>query len=228
MSDKVGARLVWHQAKIICFKDLKSEIRNRAAFNAVLLFTVCTLIVVVYAIGNQQLPPQVKASLIWVILFFASFAGLGHVFQIEADTGTSKTLSLHAMPEAIFIGKLLFNLIGAAGITLLTLPAFAIMLHLEIFDFLGLILVFVTGMTALATGGTVTAAVIARAGGKGALFGAIGFPILMPVLLMSVQGTKMVLDNVGQSVWKIGIGLLLFAIMLLTAAINVFPLIWDD
>ncbi len=219
---------VIQQAQLIFLKDLRSEIRSRAAINSVLLFTLCSLLVVVFAIGNQQIAPQVKAALVWVILFFASFSGLSHVFLVEEETGTELALRLHAQPEAVFIGKLAFNLLAVEVITLLVAPAFALMLHLEPQNIVGFIGVMLSGTIALAVGATVTASVIAKAGGKGALYGAIGFPVLLPVLMMAVQGTKFCLDDFGGPVWRIVTGLIMFAIMMVTVSIAVFPLIWEE
>ncbi len=219
---------ILQQSRLIFLKDLRSELRSRAAINSVLLFTLCSLLVVVFAIGNQQISPQVKAALIWVILFFASFSGLSHVFLIEEETGTSLALRLYAKSEAIFIGKLIFNLLAVEVITFVVTPMFGIMLHLEPKNILGFIGVILSGTIALSVGATVTASVIAKANGKGALYGAIGFPVLLPVLMMAVQGTKLSLDEIGGPTWRIVLGLMMFAVMLGTAAITVFPLVWED
>src|ERR1043166_5253508 len=73
----------WEQAVAIFAKDLRAELRNRAAVTAILLFAVTSLVVVGFAVGIGKPSPGVKAALLWVVLFFAAFSGLAHVFRSE-------------------------------------------------------------------------------------------------------------------------------------------------
>src|SRR6266513_2007595 len=55
------------QALAVLGKDLRAELRNRAALNAILLFSITTLVIVAFALGPGQLPPVFKAALLWVV-----------------------------------------------------------------------------------------------------------------------------------------------------------------
>src|SRR5207248_3218834 len=84
------------QALAVLGKDLRAELRNRAALNAILLFSITTLVIVAFALGPGQLPAVFKAALLWVVLFFAAFSGLAHVFLHEEETNTAMALRLCA------------------------------------------------------------------------------------------------------------------------------------
>src|SRR5437660_4431187 len=99
------------QAMAVLEKDLRAELRNRAALNSILLFSITSLVVVGFAVGPSQMAPVLKAALLWVVLFFAAFSGLAHVFTHEEETNTATALRLSAPPGAVYAGKLAFNLL---------------------------------------------------------------------------------------------------------------------
>jgi heme exporter protein B len=211
-------------------KDLRAEIRNRTALNSILLFTVTALVVVGFAIGNAGLPGAVRGALLWVVLFFAAFSGLAHVFIHEEEAGTSQALRLTASAGAIYAGKLLFNLIVLVGITLVVVPLFVILLELNPRNPIGLAAVVFPGIIGLGSGATIVAAIIAKARGKGALYGALGFPILLPMLIIAVDATTMAVAGNRFSARLIAdiVGLTAYATLIITASGLLFPSVWED
>src|SRR5438046_5060004 len=118
-----GAR----QALAVLDKDLRAELRNRAAVNAILLFAVTALVVVGMALGPAKLSPALSAALLWVVLFFAAFSGLAHIFLHEEEAGTTTALRLTTSASAVYAGKLLFNLILLMAIAAIVVPLFVLM-----------------------------------------------------------------------------------------------------
>ena len=59
------------QAAALLGKDLRSELRSAAASTAIGMFALVTLLIVSYGIQSTPLQPQVQASLLWTVLFFA-------------------------------------------------------------------------------------------------------------------------------------------------------------
>jgi heme exporter protein B len=211
-------------------KDVRAEMRNRAAINAILLFAITTLVVVGFATGAGGLSTALKAALLWVVLFFAAFSGLAHVFIHEEETSTSIALRLSASPGAVYAGKLLFNLLLLAVIGIVVVPLYLVMLNVEIAQPLAFLAMLVSGCAGLGAAATIVAAIIAKARGKGALYGALGFPILLPFLFMAVNATRITLIEgtpTGALLQNL-VGLLSFATMLITASALLFPYVWED
>lgn len=227
---RAGPPSFFDQAFAILSKDLRAELRNRTALNSILLFTVTSLVVVGYAVGNKTLDSAVMGALLWVVLFFAAFSGLAHVFIHEEEAGTSQALRLTASAGAVYAGKLLFNLIVLGGISLVVVPLFALALRLEPRNPLGLAAVVIPGIAALGSGATIVAAIIAKARGKGALFGALGFPILLPMLIMAVDATTMTMEGPRFSERLIAdiTGLTSYAILIITSSALLFPSVWEE
>jgi heme exporter protein B len=217
------------QAMAVLAKDLRSELRSRSALNAILLFAVTALVVVGFAAGGALKGAVIQAALLWVILFFAAFAGLAHSFQTEMETGTWLALNLSCSPSAIYAGKLVFNLVLLLTIVVLVAPLFALMASLSVVRPVAFAMVVLFGSVGLGAGATFTAAILARAGGQSALYGALGFPLLLPLLLMAVRATSLTLQpGDANEIWRILSGLVAFATMLILGGALLFPILWED
>jgi heme exporter protein B len=195
-----------------------------------LLFSVTALIVVGFSVGGGGLSPRAQAALLWVVLFFAAFSGLAHIFLHEEEAGTSMALRLSTAPAAVYFGKLLFNLILLFAISTIVVPLYVLMLGVLPVKPVGFGFVIVFGGFGLGGAATIVAAIIGKARGKGALYGALGFPILLPLLFMAVDATYWTLvPDVGPSGLSRDItGLISFAVMIVTASWLLFPVIWED
>jgi heme exporter protein B len=216
-------------ALAILVKDVRSEVRTRAALNAVVLFTVVTLTVVSYSIGSFGLAPEVQASLLWIIVFFAAMAGLSRTFVVEAERGTDLALKLTASGAQVFVGKFLFNLALLGLLDLILVPLFQIFLPIREANW-GLLLAGLgLGSLALAASATLVAAIVAQAGVKGALFTVLSFPILVPVLIAGVGITRKALAQQSMADASTELQLLVsYAGVMLTLAVMLFDFVWRE
>lgn len=219
----------WVQARAVFAKDLLAETRNRTAINAFLLFAVTSLVVVSFA-APGSLTGELKSALLWIILFFAAFSGLAHVFLHEEEAQTALALRQCASPGAVYAGKLLINLLLLAVMTAVVAPLFAFLLGLSSPRPGLLFCVIASGCLGLGSAATIVAAITTKARGKGALFGALGFPVLIPQLMVAVNGTRLCLAETAPA-GEIGtmiLGLVAFAAMTITISALVFPFVWEE
>ena len=112
----------------IFLKDLRSELRTRYALNALIMFVITTLSIVLFSIGQESVQPDVLCGLLWIIIFFSAMSGLSRTFVSEEERGTTMTLHLVARPVAVYVGKLLFNLALLSFINLLSVGLFLILI----------------------------------------------------------------------------------------------------
>jgi heme exporter protein B len=177
-------------------KDFRSELRTRYALNALLMFVITTLAVILFAIGNESVSPDVLSGVLWIIIFFSTMSGLSRTFVSEEERGTVMTLHLVARPLTVYFGKLLFNLV-----LLVALNAFTVVLYLlfisnfVIHNYSIFILTIVLGTLGLASASTIIAAIIAKANTKGTLYPVLSFPILLPLMLTVINATKMAVEG---------------------------------
>lgn len=211
-------------------KDFHSEIRTRYAINSLAMFVIVAISVILFSIGNESISPALTGGLYWVVIFFSAMSGLSRAFVSEEERGTTLTLQLIASPTTIFTGKLLFNLILVflmnIVITLLYSMLFA---EFVIQNFLLFVLTFILGNIGIAISSTVIAAIIAKAGSKGTLYPVLSFPILLPLILTSVQLTSFAIDGIptSEAVFELAI-VVSYDIIMISASYMLFDFIWKD
>ena len=217
------------KAWFIFQKDLKQEFKTRYSINAILLFAIVTLVTVSFSIGTFAASAEIKSSLLWIILFFAAMSGLAHIFVREEEKHTADTLKLVAQPMSIFLGKFLFNFILLIVLEIITLPLFFAVMNFSVEGVTVLLSVLLIGSIGLSAGATMIAAIIAKASAKGALFTVLSFPILLPVLIAGISGTKIA---VYESTFKAAGAelqmLFAYAVVVITAALLLFDFVWKE
>ncbi len=221
------------EALAVFAKEVRSELRSRVAINAIGLFGLTTLVAVAYQIGpyqiHQQDRPHLLAALLWIILFFAALSGLQRVFVKEEDAHTAKTLRLAARPLAVWGGKLLFNVALLAALETFLVPLYSVLMGMQVASVLPFIVLLAAGCLAMASTATIVAAIIARASGSGTLFAILAVPLMLPLLVMLIAGTRMAMTSPR---WSDilpalqGVGAL--AGVTLIASVYLFPVIWHD
>jgi heme exporter protein B len=180
------------RALAVFYKDIKSELRTRYAINAILLFAVVTVFAVSFAMAKSggMIEPVLQASLLWIVIYFSSLSGLAQSFVKEEESRTATALRLYAPAGSVFGGKLLFNLALLIVMILITIPLFAVFLDLNVANYPLFFSIIILGSLGMVGTTTMVAAIISKASVKGALFAVLSFPLLLPVLMMAISGTK--------------------------------------
>lgn len=211
-------------------KDIRCEFRTRYAINAILLFGVTTLTVVSFAVGQQNLRPQVYSALFWIIIFFSAMSGLAHVFVREEESKTAVVLRLTADATPVYLGKLGYNLMLLGMLQAIIAPLFFVLTDARLFDPALFVVIVVVGSVGLAGATTLIAAVISKASIKGALFAILSFPILLPLLIGVISGTTEALSEGGGGFAAASSELQLlvsYAVVMITASILLFEYVWE-
>lgn len=213
----------------ICRKDLRAEFRTRYALSAIGLFAVVTLAVISFALRPRGLSQDLLAALLWVVLFFAAMAGLSRAFVHEEEAHTAAALRLAAPATAVYLGKCLFNLLLLLMLEVLVVPLFIGMMDMVVLNpglFLALLFL---GDVGLAGATTTVAAMVAQAGARGALFTVLSFPLLIPLLISSIEGTRLSMAGAGLGeVWLSLQALLAYAVVVVVASLMVFSAVWTE
>ncbi|MCL5020531.1 MAG: heme exporter protein CcmB [Bacteroidetes bacterium] len=223
---------VMRGAVAIFSKDLNSELRTRYALNALIMFVVVTLAIILFSSAGETVSPSLSAGILWIIIFFAAMSGLSRSFVSEEERGTSMTLQLWVKPSSVLIGKLLFNslLIYVLNILivlayLLTMPSFTVKAPL-----IFLVTIFM-GSFGLSSASTFIAAIIskARSNSKGTLYPVLSFPILLPLLMSVIDATRLSVEGAGfaEAIADFRI-IFSYCVVVTTAAIVLFDFVWRD
>ena len=221
----------WLRATTAVFlKDWHSELRTRYAISALGMFVVTTLSMIMFSLAGEAASTDVLAGMLWVVIFFAAMSGLSRTFVVEEERGTAMTVQLQAPPSAVYFGKLIFNLLLGAGLTLLTVSLYALFITGFVVTSFGVFAAGVAlGSVGLSAASTIIAAIIARANTKGTLYPVLSFPILLPVLMTAIRTTRMSCEG---TTWADVGGefqvLVSYIVVVVTASYMLFEYIWKD
>jgi heme exporter protein B len=220
---------LFSRAFAVYAKDLRLELRTRYALNAILMFGITTLAMVSFSLGQSGLEPKLLAALFWIIMFFSAMSGLAQVFIKEEEAGTSLALKLTADPDAIYIGKLAFNLSLLSIMTLIITPIFFIFTDAPTGG-LGLFLVVLfLGVLGLCSGTTLVAAIVSKASVKGALFAVMSFPILMIPMILLVKASEKVFQGMGFGGITAELQVLVaYSVIMVTVSVMLFKFVWQE
>jgi heme exporter protein B len=217
-------------AVAILKKDFASELRTRYAVNALIMFVVTTLSIILFALGGENVSSEILAGLLWIVIFFAAMSGLSRTFVSEEERGTTMTLQLLAQPSSVYFGKLGFNVILILSLSLLTVILYLIFISDFVIRSYDIFVVsLVLGGIGLASASTVIAAIIAKANTKGTLYPVLSFPILLPLLLAVIHATKLSMEGMPFAEAMGDFQLLLsYAVVVIIASYLLFDYVWKD
>jgi heme exporter protein B len=179
--------------RAIVWKDLTPERRSKAGFNAVAALGVTILVLFGFALGPDTKALQdAAAGVLWLAVLFAGVLAFNRSYQVELDGGALEVLLLYPGARwAIFAGKLVANLIFVLAMLVIVVAVGIVLFQVRIPaqwpSLIGIMLLGVIGLVSL---GTFYAAMSSRSRAREVLLPLLLYPMLIPVLLASMEATK--------------------------------------
>jgi heme exporter protein B len=180
----------------IAAKDLRAELRSKTALLSALVFAALVLVVFNFARDPTVLAvTDLAPSVLWVTFALAAMVAMNRAFTVERENSAFDGLLLAPVPrEALFLGKLLANLVFVGTVELVTLPLFVLFFNMSFWPQLPGVL----AVTALATIGFVAVGTIFSAMAVRTRFAELMLPVLLlpfmvPPLIGAVQVTSRLL-----------------------------------
>jgi len=228
----VGFARELRRARAIFWKDLLSERRTKANFNAVVFFAGLTLLLFGFALGPDADALRAAASgVIWLTVLFSGVLAFNRSYQSELEGGALEALLLYpGGRRAIFLGKTAANLAFVLLVECLVVPMAAVLYDVPVLPVLprlaGIILLGTTGFVTL---GTFYAAMASRVRAREVLLPLLLFPMLVPLLLAAVECTHAVLAGTLMGNTGTWVRLLVaFDVIFLAAALVAFEYVIED
>lgn len=206
-------------------KDLLLEIRQQYAFYGVLLYVGATIFVLFMAIESPDSRSWI--GLFWVIQLFISINAVAKSF-LQENRGRMLYYQSMVSPQQFVLAKLLFNSLLMLVMSLLSTVLFSLFLTYPVqktASFIGLVFL---GAWSLGLVFTFLAAVAAKAQQNAAIMAILGFPIIIPQLLLLMKVSSTVFK--ASETVPLGNVLILFASngLVILLAVILFPFLWKD
>jgi heme exporter protein B len=214
--------LIWQLVK----KDLLLESRQQYTFYGMLLYVASTIFVIYQTMGH----PDEKSwnGLFWIVLLFVCVNAVAKSFLQESH---GRLLYFYTIAGArdFVLSKLLFNMLLMAGMGLLSLVLFTVLLGNPLEHAGKFLLITCLGGASIGLVFTFLAAIAARARQSTALMAVMGFPLIIPQLLLLMKIAAIAFSTVIQSGLAEMIALLIaLDIMVVLLSVILFPFLWKD
>jgi heme exporter protein B len=186
----------WRRVGAIVRKDLTTELRAKAGFNAVASLGVTILILLGLALGpDAQTLRTAAVGAVWIATLFAGVLAFNRSFQVELESGALEPLLLYPGPRwTIFAGKLVATFAFVMSMVGILVVVGAVLFGVAFPDRWGsLVVVLVLGIIGVVVLGTFYASMASRSRAREVLLPLLLFPMLVPVLLAATTATKALL-----------------------------------
>lgn len=207
-------------------KDLLLEVRQQYSFYGVLLYIASTTFVVYLTMGQPE--EKVWNGLFWVIQLFVCINAVAKSF-LQENKGRMLYYYSIASPTHFVLAKLLFNALLMLFMNILSLAIFTLLLGSPVIRMGEFVLISLLGGVSLSLVFTFLAAIAAKAQQQAAMMAIMGFPIIIPQLLLLTKVSAAAFTSAIQNGWWQMVGLLgALDIMVIALAIILFPFLWKD
>ena len=206
-------------------KDVLLEIRQQYSFYGVLLYIGSTIFVLFNALDDTE--SKVWNGLFWVIQLFICINAVAKSF-LQENRGRMLYFYSVASPVAFVLSKLLFNSLLMLLMSMLSLLLFVLFLGnpmQKAGQFVGLVLL---GGWSLSLVFTFLAAIAAKAQQNAAIMAVLGFPIILPQLLLLMQLSNAAFAPLLTIPVTTVLLLVVLDILVVLLAVILFPFLWKD
>ncbi|MEZ4986279.1 MAG: heme exporter protein CcmB [Saprospiraceae bacterium] len=213
---------VWH----LLWRDWVLEWRTRYALSGIVLYMLSTVVVIYSAVLDIQ--PQVWNALFWVVLLFAAVSAIVKSFVQESQARQLYYYTL-VNPMALLLAKIIYNTVMLFVLAMISWAMLALLAGSPVKDSGLFVWAVFLGSSGLATAFTFVSAISAKAQNSATLMAILGFPVIIPILLLLIKvganALRLMNDTSigGDLLLLVGINLALMSVSLL-----LYPFLWRD
>ncbi len=209
-------------------KDILLELRQQYALYGVILYVASTVFVLYLAMGSEP-DSEVWNALYWVMLLFVSINAVAKSF-LQESRGRMLYFYSITSPVAFVLAKILYNLLLMVIMNTISLVLFFAFLGnptVMIWEFIGISFLGALGLSLIFT---MLAAIASKAMQQASLMAILGFPIIIPQLLLLMRLSRLAFAETFKAGVSQQIVLLLLALNASVVVLSVilFPFLWKD
>jgi heme exporter protein B len=209
-------------------KEIVLEWRRKYAFNGILLYVISTIFICYLSFNLQrsQLNPLTWNALFWIILLFTATNAIAKSFVQESE-GRQLYYYTLVSPEAIILSKIIYNTLLMWLMSILAYLVYSLILGNPVQNKVLFFANMLLGGMGFSTTLSMISAIASKSNNGGTLMAVLGFPVMIPFLLLLIKISKNAIDGLALSVSYDEIGTLI-AINLIVISVSylLFPYLW--
>ena len=208
-------------------KDILLEFRQKHTFYGILLYIASTIFVLYLSIDKPT--ANVWNGLFWVIQLFICVNAVAKSF-LQESRGRMLYFYSIASPVEFIIAKILYNVALMIIMSLLSLFLFFIFLNNPVDNSLRFTGIVILGGASISIVFTLMSAIAAKAQQNAALIAILGFPVILPQLLLLMRLSKAAFAEVFKEGAVLQLAGLIVGldVLVIAMAIILFPYLWKD
>jgi heme exporter protein B len=208
-------------------KDFLLELRQQHTFFGILLYVASTIFVLYLAMGQPE--GSIYNGIFWMIQLFVCVNAVAKSFLQESKARMLYYFTVTG-PVNFIISKLIYGTIVMLLMVLLSLVLFRILLGNPISNYFQFAGIACLGGLSLSLVFTLVAAIAAKAQQNAAVMAILGFPLIIPQLLLLIRLSRAAFGEVFREGALMQIVLLLVALDILVVVLSVvlFPFLWKE
>ena len=209
-------------------KDILLELRQQHTFYGILLYIASTIFVLYLSLPESP-DANVWNSLFWVIQLFVCVNTVAKSF-LQESRGRMLYFYSITSPVEFILGKLFFNIILMLIMSMVSLLLFFIFLDNPVTNSLRFTGIVLLGGTGISLVFTLMSAIAAKAQQNAALIAILGFPVILPQLLLLMRLSKAAFAEVFRegAVLQLAGLIGLMDLLVIILAVILFPYLWKD
>lgn len=206
-------------------KDLLLEVRQQYSFYGILLYIIATIFVLYMTIREPE--AKVWNGLFWMIQLFICINAVAKSF-LQETRGRMLYFYSIVNPRDFILAKLVFNSVLMLLMSFLSILLFSLFLGNPVqkaLPFIGLVLL---GGWSLSLVFTFLSAIAAKAQQNAAIMAILGFPIIIPQLMLLMQLANTVFSDKTGIAFSTLLLIVMLDILVVMLAVILFPFLWKD
>ena len=206
-------------------KDLLLEVRQQYSFYGILLYIMATIFVLYMTIREPE--AKVWNGLFWVIQLFICINAVAKSF-LQETRGRMLYFYSIVNPRDFILAKLMFNSVLMLLMSFLSILLFSLFLGnpvQKVLPFIGLVLL---GGWSLSLVFTFLSAIAAKAQQNAAIMAILGFPIIIPQLMLLMQLSNTVFSDKMGIAYSTLLLIIVLDVLVVMLAVILFPFLWKD
>jgi len=195
-----------------------------------LLYVVSTVFVcyLSFNLRRNQLTPIVWNTLFWIIMLFTAVNAIGKSFSQERFGRLIYYYNL-CSPQAIIISKIIYNSLIMLVLSIIGFGFYWFVMGNPVQDPGLYLLCIALSAVGFASVLTLVSGIASKADNSATLMAVLSFPIILPMLLMTIRLAKNALDGLDWSVSTDEISTLLaIDTIVITLSYLLFPYLWKS
>ena len=207
-------------------KDFLIDWRQQNPISGILLYLASTIFTS-YMAFKGFLSVDVWNALFWIIILFTSMTAVAKSFIQEERRAMYYFFLMK--PSDIVSSKLIYSFIYLLVIAFLSLSIFSVLFGNPITNVLLFISNLILGCLGLSSAFTMISAISFKTSNRSVMMAVLGFPIIIPVLILSINNSSKILDgNIWMQIQGNMLTLISVDVLIIALTFILFPFIWKS